>query len=75
MDGKGRCLDNVFVQRLWRTVKDEEVYLKSYGSLVEAHAQLETYFRFYHERRPHQAPDGGPPGAAYRARQQEAINL
>jgi hypothetical protein len=42
MDGKGRCLDNVFVERLWRTVKYEEVYLKSYHSLVDAHAQLET---------------------------------
>ena len=74
MDGKGRCLDNVFVERLWRTVKYEEVYLKSYCSLVDAHAQLETYFRFYNERRPHQAHDGGTPGGAYRASQPEAIN-
>jgi Integrase core domain len=59
MDGKGRCLDNVFVERLWRTVKYEEVYLKSYCSLVDAHAQLETYFCFYNERRPHTAHAGG----------------
>lgn len=74
MDGKGRCLDNVFVERLWRTVKYEEAYLKSYCSLVDAHAQLETYFRFYNERRPHKAHDGGTPGAAYRASQPEAVN-
>jgi putative transposase len=66
MDGKGRCLDNVFVERLWRTVKFEEVYLKSYRSLVDAHEHLETYFRFYNEGRPHTAHAGGTPGAAYR---------
>ena len=74
MDGKGRCLDNVFVERLWRTVKYEEVYLKSYCSLVDAHAQLETYFHFYNERRPHRAHDGGTPGEAYRTREPEAVN-
>jgi putative transposase len=52
MDGKGRCLDNVFVERLWRSVKHEEVYLKTYPSLIEAHAGLLAYFRFYNERRP-----------------------
>ena len=74
MDGKGRCLDNVFIERLWRTVKYEEVYLKSYHSLVDAHAQLETYFRFYNERRPHTAHDGATPGEAYRATEPEAVN-
>lgn len=74
MDGKGRCLDNVFVERLWRTVKYEEVYLKSYCSLVDAHAQLETYFRFYNERRPHTAHHGGTPGEAYRTHEPEAVN-
>jgi putative transposase len=74
MDGKGRCLDNVFIERLWRTVKYEEVYLKSYCSLVDANAQLETYFRFYNERRPHRAHDGGTPGEAYRATEPEAVN-
>ena len=75
MDGKGRCLDNVFVERLWRTVKYEEVYLKSYCSLVDAHAQLETYFRFYNERRPHTAHQGGTPGEAYRDEIPAAVNL
>jgi putative transposase len=66
MDGKGRCLDNVFVERLWRSVKYEEVYLKSYESLIDAHAQLATYFEFYNERRPHKAHDGVPPAQVYR---------
>jgi putative transposase len=53
MDGKGRCFDNVFVERLWRTVKYEEIYLKSYTSLIDAHAQFDAYFTFYNEQRPH----------------------
>jgi len=67
MDGKGRALDNVFVERLWRTVKYEEVYLKSYVSLVDAHAQLDTYFRFYNHRRPHSSLNGRTPEQTYRA--------
>jgi putative transposase len=55
MDGKGRCLDNIFVERLWRTVKYEEIYLKSYRSQIEAYANLETFFRFYNGARPHSA--------------------
>jgi putative transposase len=74
MDGKGRCLDNVFVERLWRSVKYEEIYLKSYRSLVDAHAQLDTYFRFYNERRPHSVFDGATPGEIYRATLPLAVN-
>ncbi len=55
MDGRGRALDNVFVERLWRTVKYEEVYLKSYQSQIEAHTNLEGFFRFYNDQRPHSA--------------------
>lgn len=66
MDGKGRCLDNVFVERLWRTVKYEEIYLKSYRTLIDAHAQLQTYFGFYNKRRPHSTHDGATPGEVYR---------
>jgi putative transposase len=66
MDGKGRALDNVFVERLWRSVKYEEVYLKSYVSLVDAHAQLDTYFRFYNQRRPHSSLNDRTPEQAYR---------
>jgi len=55
MDGKGRCFDNIFVERLWRTVKYEDVYPKGYGSPPELREGLKKYFRFYNERRPHQS--------------------
>ena len=55
MDGKGRYMDNIFVERLWRTVKYEEVYLKAYSNGREAKAGLDAYFRFYNTERPHQA--------------------
>jgi putative transposase len=55
MDGRGRALDNVFVERLWRTVKYEEVYLKSYHSPSDAHTNLAAFFHRYNERRPHSA--------------------
>ena len=53
MDGKGRYRDNIFVERLWRTVKYEEVYLKAYAS--EARRELGAHFQFYNDQRPHQA--------------------
>ena len=65
MDGKGRCLDNVFVERLWRSVKYEEVYLKAYADLVEAERGLRAYFRFYNDHRPHSAHDGQTPAEIY----------
>jgi putative transposase len=55
MDGRGRVFDNIFVERLWRTIKYEEVYLHEYRSAAEVRAQLDVYFRFYNEERPHQA--------------------
>jgi putative transposase len=55
MDGKGRCLDNVFVERLWRSVKYEEVYLHAYGNVTEARAGIGRYLNFYNDERPHQA--------------------
>ena len=55
MDGKGRYSDNIFVEQLWRTVKYEEVYLKAYSNVTEARRELEDYFRFYNDLRPHQA--------------------
>ena len=55
MDGKGRYADNIFVERLWRTAKYEEVYLKAYAGTGEARRKLGAYFRFYNDRRPHQA--------------------
>ena len=55
MDGKGRCRDNIFVERLWRSVKYEEVYLKAYQNVSEARASIGAYMAFYNEERPHQA--------------------
>ncbi len=55
MDGKGRYADNIFVERLWRTVKYEEVYLKAYADAREARRELGAYLRFYNDQRPHQA--------------------
>lgn len=66
MDGKGRCLDNVFVERLWRSVKYEEVFLREYRSMVDAYRWLDVYFEFYNERRPHSSLDGATPGEIYR---------
>jgi putative transposase len=53
-DGKGRCLDNVFVERLWRSLKYEEVYLKGYDSIAEARREIGVYLDFFNDERPHQ---------------------
>jgi putative transposase len=65
MDGRGRALDNVFVERLWRSVKYEEVYLKDYESVRDAHVQLARYFRFYNDVRPHQSLGYRTPAVVY----------
>jgi putative transposase len=65
MDGKGCWRDNVFVERLWRTVKYEEVYLRAYDSVSEAKACLGRYFNFYNTQRPHQSLDGQTPDKIY----------
>ena len=65
MDGQGRALDNIFTERLWRTVKYEEVYLQSYETPREARQSLARYFRFYNQERPHQALGYRPPAALY----------
>jgi putative transposase len=65
MDGRGAWRDNVFVERLWRSVKYEEVYLKAYASVAEARASLGSYFTFYNTKRPHQGLDGRTPDQAY----------
>ena len=67
-DGRGRCRDNIFVERLWRSLKYEEVYLKDYASVAEARTGIETYFRFYHQERLHQSLDYQTPAALYRSR-------
>ena len=65
MDSKGRALDNIFTERLWRTVKYEEVYLHDYVSPKEARQQLSKYFEFYNHHRPHQALDYQTPAEVY----------
>jgi putative transposase len=65
MDGKGRCLDNVFVERLWRSLKYEEVYLHAYDTVPEARASIGRYFAFYNDLRPHQALGYQTPDAFY----------
>jgi putative transposase len=65
MDGKGAWRDNVFVERLWRTIKYEEVYLKAYEDVTAARRSLEKYLGFYNARRPHQALDGKTPEQIY----------
>ena len=64
-DGKGCWRDNVFVERRWRSVKYEEVYLKAYVSMGEAKTQLGAYLAFYNTRRPHRAFDGQTPDTLY----------
>lgn len=65
MDGRGRWLDNVFIERLWRSVKYEEAYLKAYDNLTEAREGLAAYFDFYNQRRRHQGLEGNTPDQVY----------
>ena len=68
MDGRGRCFDNIFVERLWRSLKYEEVYLKDYESVAEARAGIAGYFQFYNYKRLHQSLDYRTPAAVYLGR-------
>ena len=65
MDGRGRAIDNIFIERLWRTVKYEEVYLKDYCDVREAVYHLKRYFIFYNQERPHQSLGYQTPAAMY----------
>ena len=65
MDGKGAWRDNVLVERLWRTIKYEEVYLRAYASVSEARASIGRYLGFYNSRRPHSSLDGKTPDQVY----------
>ena len=67
MDGRGRCMDNIFVERLRRSLKYEEVYLKDYATVTEARAGIAGYFRFYNHERLHQSLDYRTPAAIYLA--------
>ncbi len=66
MDGKGRATDNVFIERVWRSLKYEDVYLHDYATLAEAHAGIARWIRFYNVRRPHQSLGNRTPMAVYR---------
>jgi putative transposase len=68
MDGKGRALDNVFVERLWRSVKYEEIYLKEYVAVADCRKGLGSYFPFYNHERPHQHLDYHTPWEVYRGK-------
>lgn len=65
MDGRGRCMDNIFTERLWRTVKYENVFIKSYRTLDEATCGLNDYFNFYNAKRPHQSLGYQTPASVY----------
>jgi len=66
MDGRGRAFDNIFIERLWRSVKYEEVYLKDYESVTAAKNSLSNYFKFYNYRRPHQSLNNKAPWEVYK---------
>jgi putative transposase len=66
MDGRGRALDNVFVERLWRSVKYEDIYIQGYDTVPGLHRGLASYFAFYNDERPHQSLDYRTPAAVYR---------
>ena len=65
MDGRGAWKDNVFIERFWRTVKYEEVYLRAYASVADARRHLDRYMTFYNSRRPHSSLDDQTPDAVY----------
>jgi putative transposase len=69
MDGRGRCLDNIFIERLWRSLKYEEVYLKDYSQVSEARTGIARWFQFYNHERPHQSLDYNTPATIYEGRE------
>lgn len=69
MDGRGRALDNIFVERLWRSVKYEDIYLKGYANMSELMIGLTDYFSFYNSERPHQSLANQTPGQVYKSAQ------
>jgi putative transposase len=71
MDGRGRAIDNVFIERLWRTVKYEEIYLKEYNSGDETNSSLSRFFNYYDYDRPHQGLENQTPWEVYRPRRQK----
>lgn len=68
MDGRGRCMDNIFTERFWRSLKYENIYLNDYGDYAEAHAGIGKYIEFYNQRRKHQSLDYKTPEQVYLAK-------
>ena len=75
MDGRGRAFDNIFVERLWRSVKYEEVYLKDYSGVRDAKDSLRRYFDFYNYERPHQSLGYKTPSEVYYGESEKHTNL
>lgn len=73
MDGRGRCLDNIFVERLWRTIKYQDVYIKGYQNIPDAQAGLREYFDFYNMERRHQALDYKTPWSVFSGMEKIAL--
>src|SRR5262249_48554197 len=69
MDGRGRALDNVFVERLWRSVKYEDVYIKDYETVDDSMRNLKRYFKFYNRERPHQSLGYKTPEQVYKEKE------
>jgi len=65
MDGRGRALDNIFIERLWRALKYEDIYIKDYESVKEVREGVKNYFQFYNNERPHQALNDRYPKDVY----------
>ena len=73
MYGRGRCFDNIFIERLWRSLKHEEIYLHDYGLAPEARADIGNWLRFYNQERPHQSLGYRTPAESYRDEDSESI--
>ena len=69
MDGKGRCMDNIFIERLWRSVKYEKIFLEEFETVPELLSGLKEYFKFYNFERPHQSLVGKTPAEIYYGRE------
>ena len=69
MDGKGRCMDNIFIERLWRSVKYEKIFLEEFETVPELLDGLKEYFEFYNFKRPHQSLVGKTPAEIYWGRE------
>ena len=74
MTGKGRCLDNVYIERFWRSLKHEEVYLNDYDNVDELEQAIDAYIKFYNTQRPHQSLNYKTPEAIYFAGEQRNVN-